>query len=374
MDDAAMLLTRHTFSRLLLPLILSSASSCALEPTANQPTCHVPDAANLQGNVRLQANCVYPQSLVISHSNTHLDCQGATLDGDNRRAFGVVVNSKGQPLENVSVKNCKIRDFTHSGIRITSDIPANQLSSDHQENYRRTPTKVLIDHVDVQDSGRVGIYFDAYVTDSTIKNSAISESVGSGIYLEQASKGNKIINNKIINNGNTDKSPKREGIAIDSSAYNKIISNSLSGNGLGGIFLYKNCGEKIHSGKSTIRWQHSDYNEITGNNFSNENVGVWIASRQSKNLLLWDCGDKSIDKEGHYYEDFSNNNLFDGNVFCNTDTPIIVEGDNNKIVGNFFDSLNPKQIILPITKREIFLGKKTIGNIVAKSELTICNK
>ncbi|KAA8729075.1 right-handed parallel beta-helix repeat-containing protein [Ewingella americana] len=330
MDDAAMLLTHRTFSRLLLPLILSSASSCALEPTANQPSCHVPDAANLQGNVRLQAHCVYPQSLVISHSNTHLDCQGATLDGDNRRAFGIVVNSKGQPVENVSVENCKIRDFTHSGIRITSDIPANQLSADHQENYRRTPTKVLIDHVNVQGSGRVGIYFDDYVTTSTLSNSTVSHSYMSGIYLEHSSRNNHILNNQIVNNGHESLGKgKREGLAVDSSANNVIEGNTFALNGAGGVFLYKNCGEHFSSGKSVIRWQHSDHNIIRNNHFIDEPVAIWLASRQTRDLSGFDCGDKPKDNSGKYFADYADNNVVEGNRFEGSGIKVRDEGRGN---------------------------------------------
>src|SRR5471032_3237638 len=111
-------------------------------------------------------------------------------------------------------------------IRITSDIAANKLSPDHAENYRRTPTRVNLENVEVTGSGRVGIYFDDYVTHSTLKNSVVRDSYMSGIYLEHSSRNNAIVGNQIINNGHESfGKAKREGLAVDSSAYNLIEGN-----------------------------------------------------------------------------------------------------------------------------------------------------
>src|SRR5471030_410419 len=334
-DNATMTYRRsHALTLFLrtLPLLeLTSTTSCALSPGLTQADCHLPEAGALQGNVSLNAQCVYPQSLVISRSNTHLDCKGATLDGDNRLAFGIMINSKGQPLENVSVKNCRIKNFTHSGIRITSDIPASKLSADHQVNYDRTPTHVVIDHVDVTGSGRVGVYFDDYVTNSTLSHSTIEGSYMSGIYLEHSSRNNHIIDNRITNNGHEGFGKgKREGLAVDSSAYNLIEGNRFESNGAGGIFLYKNCGEHYSSGKSVIRWQHSDHNQIRNNTFTNEPVGIWLESRQNRDLSGFDCGDKPKDGTLKYFADYADNNVMVGNRFVGTKVGVRDEGRGNK--------------------------------------------
>lgn len=327
--------TAVTISRLLLRcrlgLILTLAISFTLSSQAAQLPCYLPDATELQGNISLQPHCIYRQSLLISHSNTHLDCQGATLEGDNHLPFGIMVNSKGSPLKNISIKNCHIRNFSRSGIRITSNIPANQLSTDHQINYHRTPTAILIDAVVVTGSGRVGIYFDDYVTDSTLSNSTVQQSYMSGIYLEHSSRYNRIINNRIVNNGHESFGRgKREGLAVDSSANNLIEGNLFEGNGAGGVFLYKNCGEHYSSGKSVIRWQHSDNNIIRNNTFTHEQVGIWLASRQSRDLSGFDCGDKAKDNSGQYFADYANNNVLEGNKFIGTQVDIKDEGVGNR--------------------------------------------
>lgn len=312
----------------LLYLLSFSLTACAAQlPTAQSEKCTLPP---LHGEVSLVSSCVYPQSIVITTSNTVLDCHGATLDGNSKIAFGIVVNSKGKPLSDVRIQNCKIRNFSHSGIRVTSDIPANELSTNHNENYRRTPTHIDINNVEVTGSGRVGIYFDDYVSHSSLSNSTVRSSYMSGVYLEHSSRYNRIINNQIIYNGHESFGKgKREGLAIDSSAYNLIEGNRFKSNGAGGVFLYKNCGEHFSTGKSVIRWQHSDYNVIKNNTFINEPVGIWLASRQNKDLSGFDCGDKPKDESGKYFWDYADNNQLIKNIFIKVKKAIINNGHGN---------------------------------------------
>lgn len=301
---------------ILLPL---SLTACAVADSASAShECRLPA---MRGNVSLIPSCVYHQEMVITASHTTVDCRGAVLDGNNEKSFGIFINSKGKPMSDVTIRNCKVRNYTHSGIRVTSDIAANKLSSDHEENYRRTPTRITLENVEVSGSGRVGIYFDDYVTHSTLKNSVVRDSYMSGIYLEHSSRNNNIVNNQIINNGHESFGKgKREGLAVDSSAYNLIEGNRFESNGAGGVFLYKNCGEHFSTGKSVIRWQHSDHNVIRNNTFINEPVGIWLASRQNRDLSGFDCGDKPRDGSGKYFADYADNNVVEGNRFVGKGT------------------------------------------------------
>jgi len=58
-----MFITRPVLFRFLLPLALMSVLSYVLTSPTNESTCHLPNAANLQGNIRLQVYCVYLQFL-----------------------------------------------------------------------------------------------------------------------------------------------------------------------------------------------------------------------------------------------------------------------------------------------------------------------
>ncbi len=312
----------------LLPLFLSACAGAV--PSMHSHECELPE---VRGNTTLSPHCVYKEAVIITSSNTTLDCRGAVLEGDNERPFGILINSKGKPLSDVTVRNCKVRHFTRSGIRITSDIAANKLSPNHEENYRRTPTRITLENVEVSGSGRVGIYFDDYVTHSTLSHSIVRDSYMSGIYLEHSSRNNKVVDNQIIDNGHERFGKgKREGLAVDSSAYNLIEGNRFESNGAGGVFLYKNCGEHFSTGKSVIRWQHSDYNVIRNNTFVNEPVGIWLASRQNRDLSGFDCGDKPREGSLKFYSDYADNNVVGQNQFLKVKNLVINDGKHNSLM------------------------------------------
>lgn len=352
-----------------ITLAMISLLSCSVFSKEKDTTCALP---KIKGIVNLNKNCIYQGPLIITEDNVVLNCEGAMFNGENKRGTGIIINAEGKGAKNIKIHNCRITNYTYNGIRIASGTAANKLNENHEINYKNSVQNVLIDNVEVSNIERVGIYLEAYVTNITIKNSTINKSGGVGIYLDQASRNNKIISNKLMGNGILDPRHAREAIAVDSSANNIIQDNTFQGNGLGSIFLYKNCGEKFSSGKSVLRWQHSDNNIINENIFLNEKVGIWISSRQSYDLKNWDCGDKPMDSIGRYYEDFSNNNKIEKNKFCKIPTPIRVEGDNNKIINNFFDEKNAVEVEIPTSMREKLLGKKAVGNVINGSKKINC--
>jgi parallel beta-helix repeat protein len=331
--------------------------------------CVLPHQGVLRGNVKLNSACTYFQSVRIVESNTHLDCNGATLEGEGRLAVGIQIDGKKKLIENVTVKNCRIQNFKNRGINITSGFRLHDFSADKDANYGLAPKKILIDGVTVSGSGRGGVYFDSYVTDSSLSNSMIEGSGKVGVYLEQGSQRIRVINNTIRTSG---MDRHREGLAIDSSAYNTIKGNHFINNAAGGVFIYKNCGENFFSGKSALRWQSSDFNIIEENIFMGEFVGVWIASRQSRDLSKWGCGDPSLDESGRFYADHANNNVVQRNEFCGTNTAIRVEGDNNTIVKNRIDSASRRRVFEPYQNLNKPDGRRTQGNIVKDNTLYKC--
>ena len=295
--------------------------------------CEAADLDNISGKVVLPENCSYRRAIVITTSHTTLDCRNSTFIGTGREKIGLIIDSKGKPLSDVTVKNCNFEKFDSSGVRVTWSEVDTRKGDDHARIYARTPTGITFDNINVRDSGAVGIYIDDYVTDTTIKNSTIIDSLGVGIYLEHSSQRIKLLDNKIIGNGvRTDKSA-REGVAVDSSANNVIQGNLFNRNAAGAIFLYKNCGEHISNGKQVLRWQHSDGNLIKNNVFVDEKVGVWLASRQGRNLSKWDCGDPPMNARGQY-ADYANNNKLENNTFCRTATPVKDDGKGNQVDGS----------------------------------------
>ena len=112
----------------------------------------------------------------------------------------------------------------------------------------------------------VGLYVDGYVTNTTIRHVVILGAGSDGIYLDAGSRYGRVVENVVVWNGYRENGPKpegtvtefsgvtfrfwgpgREGIAVDGSRDNRIASNWIVGNSAGGVFLYTNCGENVHS-------------------------------------------------------------------------------------------------------------------------------
>ncbi|WP_120507046.1 right-handed parallel beta-helix repeat-containing protein [Rahnella bruchi] len=361
-----------TFNKIMLFLVFFLGYTNVV--SANSDSCKLPDMQNSGLNVTLNTSCIYHGELKITKSGTHLNCQGATLDGGNIHRVGILVTGKGKKISDVKIINCKIINYLNSGIRITNGIKAQELSEEHDLNYSRSPEKITLTNIKISNSGRVAVFFDSYTTNSIIEDSEIDGSGGPAIYLEHSSQKIEVLKNFIINNADTNnRQSGSAGIHIDSSANNLIKDNYFSDNKAGGVFLYKNCSEKFSNGKSVIRWQHSDYNTIINNIFSEEEVGVWIAARQSKNLSKWDCGDSSMDGKNKFYEDFANNNLIKNNKFCNNKISVRIEGDNNEILGNSYNSTPETFVQFPESMREKIIGKPVIGNKVEKNTFKKCD-
>lgn len=299
---------------------------------AEEKKCSSDNLMLVKGNVELKGGCVYEAQVVINQSNTHLDCKGAQFKGRSGWKIGLLIDSKGKELKNISIKNCRFYGFESSGIRVTWDVIDSRKGDDRDAIYAKTPRDISISNVTVEKSGRVGIYIDDYVQDLTVADSVISDSGAVGIYLEHSTQRINIINNQIVNNGYGGR-VNREGLAIDSSAHNKVIGNVFKSNNAGGIFLYKNCGENIDSGKQVVRWQHSDFNIIKNNYFENEKIGVWLASRQERDLRGMKCGDPVLNSRG-WYADFADNNVLDDNQFCQTEKNVIDKGRSNSVSGS----------------------------------------
>ncbi|MCG2574277.1 right-handed parallel beta-helix repeat-containing protein [Acinetobacter sp. ME22] len=300
---------------------------------------------------------------LIKDSNIVFDCHNAVIDGGGKVSTGLLIESYGQDIHNITIKNCTFKNFKYNGIRIGWGIPdVLKNTIPKQERYNFHPNKITIDNVKIENSGTVGLYIDDYVSNVVVKNSMISNSGAPAIYLEFSSRNNTIDNNVFVNNGYNKKRGSREAISVDGSYSNLITKNIFKNNALGGIFLYKNCQEQSSKGNAPIRLDGADYNNISENNFINEKIGIWIASRQSKDLSKWDCGDKPM-YSNKYYQDYADHNKLIKNYFHNVSKGIIVEGDYNIIEKNNFDKKD-NSIIFPYTKRALYLNKPQVGNIV----------
>jgi parallel beta-helix repeat protein len=339
--------------------------------TSAVQSCQLPNDGNMEGGMLLNAGCTYNQAIVIRKSHVDLDCNGAIIDGQNKIKVGIFI--KGKSLRDITVRNCTIKNFNGAGVMIASGVRLKQ-DGDRDEYYRVAPKSIILDKLLVENNGRVGVYFNAYVAESVLSNSVVRNSKGVGVYLSQGSSNNKLDSNVIEGNGASGKrSSLREGVAIDSSARNLIQGNTFIDNAAGGIFLYKNCGEKFSTGRSVLRWQSSDENLIKNNKFVGGRIGVWVASRQSRDLSGWDCGDAPVDDKGKYFEDFSNKNKISGNRFCDVNVAVRVEGDHNIVSNNQFNEGVNRFVEEPYKLRDKPDGRRTVGNHVSGSVKQECD-
>jgi len=323
------------------------------------------------GEYSLDKNNLYKR-VVIHSSDVVLNCNGAKISGEYENDYGVIISGEGKGIKNIKISDCDISKFNKSGVMIASGIPRVSIKTIVDKNSRLIVSNIIILKSKIYGSKQVGVFVDAFSTKIRIVNSEVYNNGNVGVYFEEGSSNNEVSMSIIKNNGHRNSKNLREGIAIDSSTMNIITKNVIDGNGAGGVFLYKNCGEYYHK-QHTLRYQHSDANHIQGNRISNEKVGIWLASRQSRDLSSWDCGDKPVTADGKYFMDYANKNLVEENKFCDNKVDVIDEGSNNDVVNNKTNGSLPDSFVFP--KDEVYekTGVKISAGKMIGNTFTKCN-
>lgn len=319
-------------------LCLAIAGGCG---TRSLPGNCLSGDVTVTQSMALDGTCTHPATFWIVAGDVVLDCRRSVIDARGR-PYAIVVGGR-HSLANVSVRNCTVKN-AETGIYVGLLEPDALKAGRHSREtlYRITPHRVSIERSSVEDSRSVGIYVDDYASEVRVVDTRIHGSGSAGVYLEHSSRENEITGSLITGNG-YGKFPrlrfgaaKREGIAVDSSAHNRIVDNRISGNAAGGIFLYKNCHEHARSDPHSVpRWQHANHNLIRDNHLEQERVGVWLAARQSRDLGSWDCGDPSY-LEARYFPDYAQHNVVTGNTFSDVETGVLIEDSANTVVDNVF--------------------------------------
>lgn len=381
---ALLLLCSSCNTERVLDFSATATAPLQLKNPSNCPKWKRGDSIKITKNTQLPKGCAYNKvTFMMTRSNVTFDCNHATLNGlgkvaqnglyrrykkseaPRNTAFSII-GSEDNFLQNITVKNCNLR-FYINGFNIGFTLkPATRQALkqgkniEALENKLRTlsPKNIRIENNQIIDSHKSGIFLQRYITHVTANNNVIQGAGDIGIYLESGSQKNTISNSTFSRNGGTFynirkrmrklRFRKREAIAIDSSAYNTITGNTFINNAGGAIFMYKNCYERHQEPRQLPRYQGSHFNTITYNTFSNERKGIWIASRQSRNLANFNCGDHLLATRNteKYYEDFAKNNTITNNTFNSTDIPIIIEDDHTRIINNIFKHTKFNDIII----------------------------
>lgn len=260
----------------------------------------------LDGAVTLTRGCSYAAEIAIDRSNVTLDCNGASLDGGGRLRVAILIQQpvderarKAPPLHDITVRNCTIRGYASAGIAVRNIYTASTLKLTPDQRREQSPRQVRIADVRISGISGAGLNIARFVQGVVAENMVLSDNEGPAIYLSPSSAGNTIRNSTFANNGFRERMGKREGVAVDGSIRNTFTGNTFRGNAAGGLFLYKNCGEK----NGFARTEGANENRIMGNVFADSPVGIWIAARQSRRLEGFLCSDGYHTVDGVYYPD-----------------------------------------------------------------------
>jgi parallel beta-helix repeat protein len=323
-------------------LLLGGAASA--QPRGQAPAQPAACGANLEitRSTQLEPNCRYTGTTVITGSNLVLDCRGATLDGEYKVARTLVVGGQ-RGVSQVQIRNCIVTGSRNNGVYIGSTVTSVRMV---QPGGGRPDSNLLPQHVSLQNvtarrNAGGGIYIDGYVEDTAVLDSAVEENGSVGIYLDHDSRRSRIANSRVLRNGFGDEGDvpfarerSREGIAIDSSADNIIEGSTITGNKAGGIFLYRNCGERPNDPDAFLRVQPSSGNVIRGNTIDGgTQYGIAVASRQESRLRPDACMLR-LDPARGVFADAAPGNRVTGNTIRNVPVGIRVSDDENVVEDN----------------------------------------
>lgn len=233
---------------------------------------------------------------------TTIDCNGEAYNKGKVTELQILA-------DNVTIKRCKINGSIRTiGLGHNGEAPgvrASSISPDHTARAQAAaPKGTVLYAVTITGHGRIPLYLGPGTTRLTMYDSTIngrSDSVA--LYLDTESGSNIIRNNTFALTSSS-----REVIALDGSADNQLLSNTIKNAKAGGIHLYRNCGEG-----GTVRHQPPQNNFIAGNTIDNTGgYGIWLGSRNGGRLY---CSDDKGFPFGSSKDDgdFANDNIVKGN-------------------------------------------------------------
>ena len=232
---------------------------------------------------------------------------------------------------NVTIRRCKINGSIRTiGLGHNGETPGVKASSTRLGHTDRAqaaaPKNTVFFAVTITGHGRIPLYLGPGTTNFTMYDSTIkgrSDSVA--LYLDAESGFNIFRNNTFDITGAS-----REIIAVDGSASNQLLANTIKQAPNGGIYFYRNCGEG-----GTVRHQVPQNNLIAGNSFNLTGLqwsayGIWLGSRDGGRLYCSEDAGLPFGSSKND-NDFADNNVIKDNVFTSSLRTIRDNGTNNKI-------------------------------------------
>jgi len=253
-----------------------------------------------------------------------IDCNGRVFNKGKITELQITAS-------NVTIRRCKINGSIRTiGLGRNGEAKGVKESSTSLGHTARAqaaaPQNTKLYGLTITGHGRIPLYLGPGTTNASFVDSIIngrSDSVA--IYLD-AESANNILRNNSISIAN----PPREIIALDGSANNQLIGNTIRQAPNGGIYLYRNCGEG-----GTVRHQAPRNNFIAGNTISLSglswnNHGIWLGSRNGGRMYC-SADDGFPFGSSKNNGDFANNNTLRDNSFTGSSRTIKDNGEGNSI-------------------------------------------
>ena len=389
---------RHALTALAVLALVGSGLAAAPAAADEAPVVIGCDQASNRIEVTvssvLDPSCTYTAGFDITASDVTLDCRNAFIQkGRGNNPVGILVETPADvDMANVMIRNCRIDGFVNS-IHLRR-AGFNALPAGHE--YDHHLEGVTIRDSILTNSRGVGLYVDGYVTGTTIHRVVILGAGGDGIYLDAGSRYGRVTENVIVWNGYRENGPSeegsvtqlggvtfrywgpgREGIAVDGARDNRIVSNWIAGNSAGGVFLYTNCGEYVHT--DPANWvEHrfgAEDNTIVGNLITGGEAGVWVGARMAENVYPMDCSDVPY-VSGPVQAitlDRAPRTTVRSNVITDVHYGIRVEDDGTRIVSNLIGGADASvhAVIVGTPFRAAALGHPVLATLVKDNVSTI---
>ena len=268
------------------------------------------------------AGCPAPEKTAYEtvKVRNNIDCNGKAYNKGKVTELQIVASD-------ITIRRCKINGSIRTiGLGRNGEAAAVKESSIKPGHTARAqaaaPRNTKLYGLTITGHGRTPLYLGPGTTNLILVDSTINgRSDSAAIYLDAESGSNIIRNNTINITG-----APREIIAIDGSADNQILANTIQQAPNGGIYLYRNCGEG-----GTVRHQSPQRNLIAGNTInSSGGYGIWLGSRNGGRFYCsaddgYPFGSSKDDS------DFADNNTVRGNQFTGSTRTVRDNGSSNQI-------------------------------------------
>jgi parallel beta-helix repeat protein len=299
---------------------------------------------DLKCQLSLKAGDVVTKQVYFSGkeaSGARLDCLGGTIDTSAGKGPSIVVRSLRQNdgswsiPQDVDVRNCTIKGWIHvrgPGFDGTAeDQKTSAFSPGHtKRSQAAAPSNISFSRLRFVAADAIPLYVATGVTKVSLADSVLTGTGEVAIYLDAESGGN-VIRDNVFNVRST---KNREQLAIDGSANNEVVGNVFINSKFGGIFLYRNCGER-----GVIRHQTPEHNTITQNTFiyndgNSSRPAVWLSSRNGRSSFCFQDPAYPFGSSASNL-DFARFNVVRDNIAVGLKGKLVADDDvSNDVAGN----------------------------------------